>query len=358
MRDDILAAIAWCRHFKIPASKSIVVEEANFFHPIEDAPYPFLPIADVYLKRIEFDKKDPKGPEQLALKIMLTSVYGKTAERKFRGIDPKTGAPMIPPHTSPWYASAITAHTRRELMTAALRAPECILSFATDAVISAVPLALPRLKSEADIKAGKEDKLLGDWCWQKIPAAIFIQSGMVLILDEDGKVVEAKTRGLPLKDISRAQQFADDVLQEWARPYDPKNPRFVEVKIKAFMPITSAIVSPTRYDNLKCMWGEITKKVLIDDAGGKRNIDPTYMDLLAQYAVPTTPVINPSPDTPSTILFPEWVENELREENRQNAACAQFTRMEDDAIDDAIEYYLKKSASDDDLDDVLDQWRL
>jgi hypothetical protein len=37
------------------------------------------------MKRIEFDKKDPKGPEQLALKLMINSCYGKLAERKFRG---------------------------------------------------------------------------------------------------------------------------------------------------------------------------------------------------------------------------------------------------------------------------------
>jgi hypothetical protein len=79
---------------------------------------------------------------------------------RFFDVDPKTNEPIIPPHACPWYASAITAHTRREMMLAALRAPKLVMQFATDAVYSEIPLALPRLKSEADIKAGKEDKLL------------------------------------------------------------------------------------------------------------------------------------------------------------------------------------------------------
>jgi hypothetical protein len=115
---------------------------------------------------------------------MINACYGKLAERKFRGVDPKTGEPRIPPHACPWYASAITAHTRRELMIAALRAPDLIMQFATDAIYSKIPLALQRLKAEADIKAGKVDKLLGDWCWSKIPGAMFIQSGLAFYCDE------------------------------------------------------------------------------------------------------------------------------------------------------------------------------
>ena len=100
MRDDLLAAIAWCKKFKVSVSKALIIDEANFFHPAKDAGCPFVPISDAYMRRIEFDKKDPKGPEQLALKLMINSVYGKLAEKKFRGIDPKTGEPIIPPQTA------------------------------------------------------------------------------------------------------------------------------------------------------------------------------------------------------------------------------------------------------------------
>jgi hypothetical protein len=147
-----------------------------------------------------------KGPEQSVLKTGMCSCYVKLAERRYRGDDPETGEPIIPPHACPWYASAITAHTRRELMKAALLAPECVIGFATDAIYSEVLLDLPRLKAEADIKAGKEDKLLGDWCWSN-PAAVFIQSGLAFYLDDKGKVVEVKCRGCLSRIWKRRRRF-------------------------------------------------------------------------------------------------------------------------------------------------------
>jgi hypothetical protein len=61
MRDDLLNAIDWCRKYKIPIKNALIIEEANFFHPAEDAVCPFNLIPDIYDKRIEFDKRDPKG---------------------------------------------------------------------------------------------------------------------------------------------------------------------------------------------------------------------------------------------------------------------------------------------------------
>jgi hypothetical protein len=345
MRDDVLAAIAWCKKFKVPVEKALVIEEANFFHPAPDAGYLFAPIAEAYMKRIEFDKQDSKGPEQLASKLMINACYGKLAERKFRGIDPKTNEPIIPPHTCPWYASAITAHTRRELMTAALHAPKLIMQFATDAVYSQVPLALPRLKSEADIKAGKEDKLLGDWCWSKIPGAVFIQSGLAFYCDENRKVLETKSRGLPLKDLKKAQKVLDDVFEAWEEPYDreavsslkaKKVARHVTVKIKAFMPLSLAIASPEKYKKLHCKWGIVAKTVWLDDTGGKRDMEyETDLDFLAKDAVPTVPKENPLNELAdknrdaflSRLRFPDWVENVVREEKRQAAAINQFHKI-------------------------------
>ena len=291
------------------------------------------------MKRIEFDKRDPKGPEQLALKLMINSCYGKLAEKKFRGIDPVTNEPIIPPHASPWYASAITAHTRRELMNAALHAPELIIQFATDAVYSEIPLALPRLKSEVDIKAGKEDKLLGDWCWSTVPAAVFIQSGLAFYCDENGKVVEAKSRGLPLKNKERAQKFLDKALAAWKAPYDPNAiasfkadniARHATAEIKAFMPLASAIASPEKFKKLFCKWGEIKKTVWLDDAGAKRDIAERDLDTLTNEAVETTPKINQNPEILSALRFPDWVEDARREEKRQKAAINQFHRIDEE----------------------------
>jgi hypothetical protein len=93
---------------------------------------------------------------------------------------------------------------RRDHSAHALRIDaERVIEFATDEIYSEVLLDLPRLKAEADIKAGKEDKLLGDWCWSKVPAAVYIQSGLAFYLDDDGRVVEVKCRGLPVKNFGK-----------------------------------------------------------------------------------------------------------------------------------------------------------
>lgn len=258
------------------------------------------------------------------------------------GDDPETGEPIVPLHACPWYAAAITAHTRRELMKVALIAPELVIGFATDAIyLEVLPDNIPRPKADADIKAGKEDKLLRDWCWSKVLAAVFIQSGLAFYLDDDGKVVEVKCRGLPLKKSERAQTFLDDVLKAWKEPYvsnsvrdlKPKKSRPVarhaSVEIRAFMTLASAIVAPDKFDKLFCKWAHVIKTVWLDDAGRKRDIDEEDLDLLATEAVPTRPKENPHPENLSALRFPDWVENAIREEKRQEAAIQQYYKIEE-----------------------------
>jgi len=61
-RDDVLNAFDWCKKFKIPIEKAVIVEEANFFHPAKDAvQIPFALLEDIYAKRIEFDNAIQKG---------------------------------------------------------------------------------------------------------------------------------------------------------------------------------------------------------------------------------------------------------------------------------------------------------
>ena len=340
MRDDILAAIVWCKKFKEDAANAIVIEEANWFHPSAEAERdlkegrgPFVPIAEAFQKRIDFDKIDPGGPEQLAIKNAINSGYGKLAERLFRGIG-EDGEPIIPPHVSPWYAAAITAHTRRELMVAALLKPRDIIQFATDAVHARTPLNLPRLKSEADIKKGLETKLLGDWTWKEVPGGLMVQSGLAFFLKSDGTVADVKCRGLPLKDLDRAKQVVDEIFRQWRRPYDPTDKekvRSVRVPMQVFMPITSAIVSPRR-DELRGYWGIVSKTIGLDDPGSKREIrddDRTaaQMDMLDKYPMQTSPRTNPSPETISTYYAPDWVENEEVEAERQKRGVKQYKRI-------------------------------
>jgi hypothetical protein len=328
---------------------------------------------------------------QAVLKGGICSAYGKLAERRFRGNGPDEtddewgdrvmawvndgqkgpkperimGEPIIPPHACPWFASAITAHTRRELMKAALIEPESIIGFATDAIYSQHLLEFPRLKAEADIKAGKEDKLLGDWCWSKVPAAMFIQSGLAIYLDEDGKVVEVKCRGLPIKNKKRARKFVDDVLVALKQPYDPDAEnsltpkkgravaRHATVEIRAFMSLTLAIVSPEKFKRFLCKWGDVTKTIWLDDCGGKRVIDEDDLNLIGTQAVPTRPKENPHPEVLSALRVPDWVENKIREEKRREAAIVQFMKLENDEDDFYTEEDDDLYIEDDDEDDLI-----
>jgi hypothetical protein len=339
MRDDVLSAIYFCQKYKIDPATALRVEEANWFHPTAEAlddlangRGPFAPIAAAFDKRIEFDQKDPGGPEQLAIKLIINSVYGKTAERIYRGEE--DGEPIIPPHISPWYASAITAHTRLELMKAALLDPDAVLQFATDAVHSDKPLKLPRLKSEKDIEAGKEIKRLGDWTWKEVPPVLLIQSGLAFYLNPDRTVAEVKCRGLPLKDLSAATRTVKEIFEQWKRPYEGvslgnKKTRSVKVSMTVFMPMTSAIVSRKSYGR-RGHWGWVAKTIYLDDPGGKREIDPDLvdeMDLLAEFPMRTMPRRNPSPETISQLQFPDWVEDKEKEDARQKRATAQYFKL-------------------------------
>ena len=145
-----------------------------------------------------------------------------------------------------------------------------------------------------------------------------------------------KSRGLPLKNLKKAQKFLDDVFEAWKAPYDAdsvpslkaeKSARHVCVKFKAFMPLSLAIASPEKFKKLHCKWGEIVKTVWLDDTGGKRDMEhESDLDFLGQQAVPTVPKENPV-ETFSAMRFPDWVENATREEKRQEMAINQFHKI-------------------------------
>ena len=66
---------------------------------------------------------------EMVLKLILNTVYGKTAQR--RGREGK-----VPPTYNLFYAAAITAYCRRRVLEAALVKPFSIVQFATDGIVS------------------------------------------------------------------------------------------------------------------------------------------------------------------------------------------------------------------------------
>ena len=138
VRDDVVAAFKWfdeferqgrlCNRLIHPEGPEIRVTEAMFFVPATDEkPFAFVQeLFDLRASIIAEDKNDLRG---VILKLAINSIYGKLAQSVGRKGEP-------PAFASPWMAAAITAGTRRRLIEAALTAPNSIVCFATDGIVS------------------------------------------------------------------------------------------------------------------------------------------------------------------------------------------------------------------------------
>jgi hypothetical protein len=195
MRDEVLGTFQWRDTFArerrdadyafFPEGGVIEVSEALFFEPADPNERPFAWVRELFDYRAELLKVDPNDVRAIVIKLMLNSIYGKLAQ----GV----GSPSSPPRfASPWMAAAITAGTRRKLLQAALTAPDAIVSFATDGIVSEKPLKIPT--SAPGVKE------LGKWEHTKIvkDGGVFVQSGFYLLCEgaakgEDG--LTPKTRG-------------------------------------------------------------------------------------------------------------------------------------------------------------------
>lgn len=83
--------------------------------------------------------------------------------------------------------------------------------------------------------------------------------------------------------------------------------------------------------------------------------------LFGSTAVQTRPKENPDPTKLSGLRFPDWVENKIREEKRQEAAIDQFYKIEEDEIEafgcfleDGEEYEDDEGIIEDDAEFVSD----
>lgn len=117
---------------------------------------PFEFVQRMYEQRRTY--KDEGNSTQRALKLVLNSLYGKTAQT----VGSKKGPPR-------WhqleYAGFITSYVRAKIYSAMLLSPEAIIATETDAVFSTEPLDLPLSKE------------LGDWELTTFHEICYLQSG-------------------------------------------------------------------------------------------------------------------------------------------------------------------------------------
>jgi DNA polymerase type B, organellar and viral len=136
---------------------SVEIIDGWVFH--DDGSYPFSWVADIYKQREEWKKVG--NPCQIALKLLLNSLYGKMAQRV--GYDKKN---KLPPkwHQIEW-AGWVTSYTRAKLYRVMRQAGDGLIAVETDAVFSSKPLTLD------------EGTGLGQWDVDEWDEIIYLQSG-------------------------------------------------------------------------------------------------------------------------------------------------------------------------------------
>jgi len=125
---------------------------------------PFNWVPKIYKQRQEIKKNNSDDMRQMALKIVLNSSYGKTAQLK-HGVGQLTNF---------FYASYITAETRIKLAEIAEKYPKNVIDIATDGI------CLDREISNIQIT-----NQLGDWEYTYFDSAVFIGSGMRQMFHDD-----------------------------------------------------------------------------------------------------------------------------------------------------------------------------
>jgi hypothetical protein len=159
-----------------------LIREGWVFRPVTDVK-PFADIPARYAERQRL-KAEGKSAER-ALKLILNSVYGKTAQRV--GWDPETGRPPTW-HQLEW-AGYITSYTRASMFLAMQQNPDAIIACETDAIFSTEPLNLPISKK------------LGDWSIDAFEEILYLQSGFYFAKNADGTSVD-KMRGFDRGSVS------------------------------------------------------------------------------------------------------------------------------------------------------------
>jgi hypothetical protein len=143
---------------------------------------PFAFVAGMYDLRAQW-KKEGKGAER-ALKLCMSSLYGKTAQR-IGGSEKYGGRPSW--HQLEW-AGMITSATRAQIWEAVAQSPESIIAIETDSVASTVPL---------DLEVGTG---LGQWELKVYDWITYIQSG-IYFTNDGATGTKAKSRGIDVKQL-------------------------------------------------------------------------------------------------------------------------------------------------------------
>lgn len=214
--------------------------------------HPFAFVDNLFTARREM--KQAGNPAQLALKLVLNSLYGKTCQRLGGDVD-------APPYHQLEWAGYITSSTRAKVYALAMVNPSAVVSFETDGVY-----ATERLCEDGDGS-------LGSWEVTEYDEIVYVTSGLYWLRKGDTWI--AKYRGLDPGSLS-----VSNVLEGWACGLS-----HVPAKRTRFRGMFTSTVSPERFSQW-CQWvtedppPQIAlypagKRVVLTDADPSTGLQPT-----------------------------------------------------------------------------------
>lgn len=270
---EVMAAIKWAKHYRCAVDAPgcyFVVHECREFIPATDIK-PFAFLSGEYADRKAADAAEHSDVGQ-ASKSTMNGIAGKIMQSVGEGgVRPKTA--------NPFYAAAITAEIRAQLIAAALLDPLRIVGFQTDSILSTALLPLERLHT-----GGKHDAPLGAWALKgKYPGGFFLQAGIYDV--DDGSRRQEKARGFKPHHFATRENFHDvmlnDVLPEWRKPRNlrPK----ITIKERKYVTVHDAAVS-TSLVPVVGRWCDIERIYSVNDLGKRFANDIETHPLARQWA--------------------------------------------------------------------------
>jgi DNA polymerase type B, organellar and viral len=260
-------------------------EITEAWHYIPGPSRPFEWVRDMYELRRQWKREGKQS--QLALKLCLNSMYGKTAQRVGWNAKKK----KIPPFHQLEWAGWVTAFTRAKIYQYISRIPqEKLIAVETDGFYTTMsPEELGVTDSE---ELGELGVTVYDEC-------IYLQNGLAwfrsgsLSRGSDWPIWTPKRRGLD-PDSFKLSDARSYMRKLWP---DSKWPEFVGTTHR-FIGMGAALNMRVPLRAMHCRW-VTNRRVIVAGGVGKRVHHPPYCDACQKgataYEMPHTLVINPKP---------------------------------------------------------------
>jgi hypothetical protein len=196
--------------------KAEFIEGHEWVQTKDDHQSPFLWIEDLYKERQRIKDADPSDIRQMAIKMLINSTYGKTAQQK----------PTITDLTNFMYASYITAGVRLRMASIAKEYYDNVIQISTDGIL---------LDRRIDLPISKD---LGDWEESHYEKVLVIGSGIYQAFTDNGKSF-TKARGFT---NDRAYNLLAHIQKD---KYKEKIEYHKRTPLPLFMVLAEAMFKPT-----------------------------------------------------------------------------------------------------------------